>query len=832
MNKAEEKEQENLFEFYNKKGIYLDFKDLGEFKRENAQEKLLLYLKLNLNNSKYEDYKLLNKLELDFPLFFYFPFNVTENKVSTELILNVIDKNFTNDFSTCLLEENSQEILIAYKKNIGFNKIFEDKLSFDKLANEFSNLISLQEKMKGYFPNIKTNENHEEGLDKDNKLNGAWYENEDNSDSEVNLTNRKRINFEKISEENANEKKDALIKMKNLEKIFLPKANEIKILESFSDAVLIETFSIKRKLIKEKNKNIFCFDKTTKDFKLSYVVFILDPQNKKFGFKAEFEIKEQNNDNSNKMSKENLKENVNKNMLMKIENLKENELYIIKIYVKFGDYISSPSDCFCIHTSFGKANSQANVTYNEKTNKRMFFKLKFNESAERHEKNINQFSELTEIEHNVEKYLNENSSIIRDFYISKDKIEFLTNNSDLILLGKVDENSLFKESNEENNFCINENILITEKPFNYIPENFKLNFFKIPIIKAAMGSNFFLALDCSGSVYCWGSNNYGQLGLNLDYSTYIINSPKKLNFDLTNQKENIFIYDIATTKFTCLALGIKNGKQKAFNWGLGIGTDKLNNLEKAEIMNEYALVFKQDNPIENTVIYKSNIPISFDKHINTGTITKIKGGKHNFIIFSKENEKDTGLNSCFFFGFYRNLGFLMDMYSKQILISSNRKDEFILHLNDFFKRNNLSVIGSTNGNEFVIFFIRNLILGKNQLYAFGLNNHGECGLTGKSYYAEPTKIENQLLDNPIKIIEGTDFTFVIVQGEDDNDKNLFRKKLIRIGCDKAIFKNDELIKEIKSSDDLIKKLKLPEVIINSEIVKVDYYLDNLFLIFN
>ncbi|XP_078046231.1 RCC1 and BTB domain-containing protein 1-like [Augochlora pura] len=80
----------------------------------------------------------------------------------------------------------------------------------------------------------------------------------------------------------------------------------------------------------------------------------------------------------------------------------------------------------------------------------------------------------------------------------------------------------------------------------------------IPMKKVACGYNHFLALDNEGSVYTWGSNNYGQLGINMDSADLAI-VPTIKN-----------ILDIATSHdhFMSIAMGKGN---RIFVWGLCLG---------------------------------------------------------------------------------------------------------------------------------------------------------------------------------------------------------------------------------------------------------------------
>lgn len=159
--------------------------------------------------------------------------------------------------------------------------------------------------------------------------------------------------------------------------LYLPKIKTIKIKETYSSSVLFELPQIKRLFLKEKNKHVFAFNRQCGDFKLSYVVFLLNKAKNIFEFKKEFVVKEDsltnkiqiNNSIYNNDAQFEDSQEIQKNKLefypILVDELEENSLYVLRIFIKFGSYISSASDNFVIRTSYKKKTppEQARVDY-------------------------------------------------------------------------------------------------------------------------------------------------------------------------------------------------------------------------------------------------------------------------------------------------------------------------------------------------------------------------------------------------------------------------------------------------------------------------------------
>ncbi len=783
---------------YKENGIYLGCGNLSEFNGDEGELKLLKFLKINLNDVKYSDLKIKDRLEDEFPFYFYFPFYFSDNEQLKLILINLIRDHFPL-FSTCLLGEIPKQCIIIYKNKIEFNQVFKKENSKNSLIyNIFEQLISISETIEE-LKNKNLSENSKD-INEENEKNNY-----------VLLSNKKRISPD-----------DGLKKAEKKkiidEKIYLPQINQIHILESNCNSVLFKTLLITRKMIKEKNSsNVFAFDKKTKQYKLSYVIYILNLTTKLFDFKKEIFIEEKNNEDT---QINNLQQT--KFIQLEIDKLEENKLYTIKLFCKFGEYISSLSNLFNIRTSFKIVCSKdKNQNKNEEeyvdliSKYTKFTYIEYNEFSENLNLNDDKNFILLEVKSETDKFIKEYQNTICDFYMTNDKLHFLTSNSEVFFIGKVDENINLEENNE----ILNNNELeetITNEPLLIVNPIIQKNFYKIPLIKISTGNNFTLGLDTSGSVFSWGKNNFGQLGINIDYS-WSCDNPRKINFNVNNELNDIYIYDIATTKYSCMAIGIKNGKQRVFSWGLGEGSEKIQQeIIKANIISEFSIIVNY-NLISNMNFYRINTPKLIDNRINeSGSILKIFSRNHFFsILTTKDN-----INICYFYGFFRSPGFLMEVEKKESIYNNIVQNEYILYENEFFRIKNLSIMDISIGNDYMIFLVKNLHLNKNELYSFGLNKYGNCGLTDKNFYSSPTKIINNKLRNPLKLKTGKDFSYVFVEEESEEINYLKLIKIYRIGFDKEIFMENKLISEILCEDDLIKIVNIPKNINPNDIYKL------------
>ena len=62
--------------------------------------------------------------------------------------------------------------------------------------------------------------------------------------------------------------------------------------------------------------------------------------------------------------------------------------------------------------------------------------------------------------------------------------------------------------------------------------------FNIPVAKVACGNMFAGLLTCEGTVFTWGYNNYGQLGLR-QQATKVVQRPKQIFFESSGKKHTI-----------------------------------------------------------------------------------------------------------------------------------------------------------------------------------------------------------------------------------------------------------------------------------------------------
>lgn len=218
----------------------------------------------------------------------------------------------------------------------------------------------------------------------DVNINNNYYKNNINNQANFgNISNiinnpadTSKSNIGNSSYNNDNDKNFITIKQEKIEaeeqkeKLYLPMIKKINILETDSNSVILELPLIKRISIKHKNEQFCAFDKNTKNFKLSYVVFILNSNINLFEYKQEFIINEALDENKklkrsaqtrspnprdiedNEEDEEKLNFKCADFYKLKISDLSPNRYFFIRIFIKFGTYISLPSNNFIIRTSY------------------------------------------------------------------------------------------------------------------------------------------------------------------------------------------------------------------------------------------------------------------------------------------------------------------------------------------------------------------------------------------------------------------------------------------------------------------------------------------------
>ena len=771
-----------------------------------------------------------------------------------------------------------KDILIVAKKNSEFSKfIFNFEINSlneilciilnRKLFEEIKNFTKEEIEKEIIEKNLKKDENNEKNKNKNNINN----ENNNNYFENMEISNFSEIKDNEKSENSADitHKKRKRSDPSEEEKIFfpyLPKINQIEILESYCDSVLIKVpFISKQDLIMKNNSYFKGFRALFKEAEFSYIILILENKTNKFIVKNEIKIPVNIFEEVRMQEKNNLLKYYN----LKIDNLQENKVYFIEIILKFGEFYSKNSPIFTIRTSYScnplnkieeiKSDNFHNEISNKITKldgifslpnkiscKREYYSLgkSYNNCLFVNSKNFDEIDlEKRNLFDTIKNMNNSNQNEnpfyleiplflklkydeISDFSTSQDATYILNYNSEIITSGKFycknipksniknsETNNLPNKHNENIDFDFdydnNENISVdySDNPFTLKLNTNLLN--KIPLIKLALSDNILLALDCAGSIYSSGNNKYGQLGRYMEY-THFSNKLNKINFNCNNSgNDNIFMIDIEANEYTCLSIGIVNGKQRLFQWGLGEGMDK-------EDINK--IFSKLDFSIKPE-IKKSNIPILL-KSEDIGSVIKIKSKYSiSFLISQKKLTDNTTINICHSLGFCILINFVKENIHPDLLENFRYLSKNI----EFFENNNLSVLDIGIGPYNCIFLVKNLIKNTNEIYGYGQNSNGQLGnLEIENISDSPVLIDLEEIKNPIKLELGMKYSVVLCEKDG-------KKILYRIGLEEEIFYNKKLLDSINNKNELVKEIKR-EGFEEKEILKIDCIGDNISLL--
>ena len=273
------------------------------------------------------------------------------------------------------------------------------------------------------------------------------------------------------------------------------------------------------------------------------------------------------------------------------------------------------------------------------------------------------------------------------------------------------------------------------------------------IINIESGGLHSLAMSYDGKIYAWGSNIYGQLGLDEQEENFEIKNDNKQiikNPILLKNLQNIKIKIISCGEFHSLALS-ENGD--IFSWG-GCSYGQLGH-SFIDIMP------KNDNN-------KPYLPTpNIIESIRDIKMIDISCGKyHNISIDNNGNIYSWGNGS------YGQLG-INNIYSL-----SKNDDGFYYQPIPYklkeLKDNNIYIMKAACGND------HSLILStEGKIYSFGANNYGQLSLTNNDniklynnipFIDTPTRVEGIIKDKIITYIScGNHFCMVI-----DNNNNLYR----------------------------------------------------------
>ena len=384
-----------------------------------------------------------------------------------------------------------------------------------------------------------------------------------------------------------------------------------------------------------------------------------------------------------------LKENIDGNKYkIKITDLKENQIYLILLGIKFAENYSNPtSNKFYFITSpkvkYGKI-----FIYGDFNCKNNFVDIDEREENIKLPKNVNSYKECFKDEKTIFPLLY--GDIIQDISVS-DKRTCCVNSAGLVIEAgeviAVQPGDYFEGCFPENKEIKTDDVSLEITYENVCPYQIVFPNPKIKIKKIAVGERHCLALSSIGECYSWGLNDFGQLGLGKDKNE-IIGNPTKIKFDIFDVDGHKYIteqkpifYDITAGESCSLALGIFNNRQILYYWGKGAGVLNANSNE----------------------IIHSTYPIPINGVEN---IKKIYARFNSIGIFCWDNEKK--LNVLYVHGMQKyGIDAGIGMYNKPKPVIVN-----------YFRDKNINV-QSVNFSNYCMSVIGKNKEGKNEVYLRG-----------------------------------------------------------------------------------------------------------------
>ena len=557
------------------------------------------------------------------------------------------------------------------------------------------------------------------------------------------------------------------------ERFILPKIKTCEIVEvSENSATIIVPLYDENEIIKKNKYSITnCIEKYSKTV-LEYVVYFYNKE-KNIYEKQIF-----------KKTKENI---IEKNKYkIKVTNLKEDEIYLFLLGIKFAENYSNPTSNKFYFITSPKLKYGRIFIYGDYIYKNNFVDIDEREESIKLPKNIKSYKECLEDEKTLFPLLY--GDIIKDIDVSEKRTCCINCNGIVIEAGEVISvqpgdyfEGCFPEDKEIK--ADDTNLEITYE--NVCPYQIVFNVPKINIKKISVGERHCLALSSMGECYSWGLNDFGQLGLGKDKND-IIGNPTKIKFDIfdldghkyiTDQKP--IFYEIATGSYSSFALGIFNNRQILYYWGKGAG-----------ILND-----------NSSQIIQSSYPVPINGIDN---IKKIYARYNSIGIFCKEKNKNINIlyiHGTQKFGIDAGIG----IYDKpKPIIVNFFKDKNISVLNVNFSNNCMSVIGKNKEEKNEVYLRGEILyrlfgfkeyknkfmkLDKNwaenvvaispqeKVILFLLNNGvvKKLGTRGKNLYEKDIKIEGY--DEVLKDLNIEDIDKIKFQSFlDENFVILYQKK--------------------------------------------------------
>ena len=458
---------------------------------------------------------------------------------------------------------------------------------------------------------------------------------------------------------------------KKRERFILPKISTCEIVEISEKTATIKVPLYEEKEIINKNKYTIsdCIEKYGKT-QIEYVVYLYNKEKNNYEKKIFKKVKENIEDNK---------------YLIKITDLKEGQLYLFLLGIKFAENYSNPTTNKFYFITAPKIKNGRIFIYGDYIYKNNFVDIDENEENIKLPKDVKSYKDCLENEKTLFPLLYRDH--IQDIGVTEKRACCINSGGIVIEAGQVI--SIQPGDYFEGCFPENKDIKIEDPSLDITYENvcpYQIVFPnpKINIKKIAVGEMHCLALSNMGECYSWGLNDFGQLGLGKDKNE-IIGNPTKIKFDIfdldghkyiTDQKP--IFYEIAAGAFSSLALGMFNNRQILYFWGNGAGV--LNESDSKVIQSTYPI------PINGV----ENIKKIYARYNSIGIFCWDKNKKLN-ILYIHGTQKfgiDTG----------------MGIYDKpKPVIVNFFKDKNINVLNVNFSNNCMSVIGRNKEEKIEIY---------------------------------------------------------------------------------------------------------------------------------
>ena len=551
------------------------------------------------------------------------------------------------------------------------------------------------------------------------------------------------------------------------ERFTLPSIKSCEIFDVSENSAIIKVPLYDEKEIIKKNKNKItdCLEKYGKT-KIEYVVYLYN--------------KEKNNYDKKIFQKN--KENIDGGKyIIKITDLKENQLYLFLLGIKFAENYSNPtSNKFYLITS-PKVKYGRIFIYGDYIYKNNFVDIDEREESIRLPKNKKSYKNCMKDDKTLFPLLYED--IIQDIDTSEKRTCCVNSNDIVIEAGQVLSMppEYFEGCFPEDMEIKTDNLSLEINYENVCPYQIVFPSPKIKVKKISVGEMHCLALSNMGECYSWGLNNYGQLGLGKDKTT-VIGNPTNIKFDIFDLDGHKYIteqkpifYEIATGSNSSLALGMFNNRQILYFWGYGAGI--LNNSSSEIIQSSYPI------PINGV----ENISKIFARYNSVGIFCWDKNKKINMLYIH-------GIQK---FGIDAGMG----MFDKpKPVIVNYFKDKNINVLSVNFSNNCMSVIGKTKEEQIEVY-----LRGELTYKLFGF----------KEYKSKFMKLEKDWAKNIVSISPQDKCIFFLLNN--GVIKRIYMKA--KTVCEKEI--------KIEGYDEELKELNIEDF----NKIKFNSFLDENFIVF-